>query len=187
MCNVTTAVRSYEKYYIVSTQSDKNHCWLPQPSHQVLPLLATELKNENHPEYVDDVTTYANVRDMTHLGGDFVPFWTFFDKFVPNVAGKKVWSNKVKILATITDSGCVMITDEAFTVVALENYWDRWYNQKTAKWTDSRHGKQQFMGWSDEAYTRYDEVCKRIKKQWSTKTSKGLEKEFKMRVPVMHM
>jgi hypothetical protein len=39
-----------------------------------------ELKNENRVEYVDAV----------HLGGNFVPFWTFFDKFVPNIAGKKV-------------------------------------------------------------------------------------------------
>jgi hypothetical protein len=35
------------------------------------------------------------------------------------------------------------------------------------------------MGWSDEAYTRYVEVCKRIKKQRGTKTSKGLEKASK--------
>jgi hypothetical protein len=137
---------------------------MPPPSHQVLQLLATELRNENHVEYVDDIfTMYAKVRDLKHLGGDFVPFWTLVDKFVP------------KIPATITTSECVTITDETFTGVGLENYWDRWYNQKTAKWTDSRHGNQQFMGWSDEAYTRYDEVCNNIKKQWGTQTSKCMQ------------
>ena len=35
----------------------------------------------------------------------------------------KVWSIKVKIAKTITESGCVTITDEAFTQMALENYW----------------------------------------------------------------
>jgi hypothetical protein len=70
---------------------------------------------------------HANVRKLTHLKGDFAPFWTFFDKFVPNIASKKVWSNKVKISARITDSKCEMITDKAFIVVALENNWDHCY------------------------------------------------------------
>ena len=36
------------------------------------------------------------------------------------------------------------------------------------------------MGWSDEAYDRYDAACKLIANQRGTAASKGLEKEFKI-------
>jgi hypothetical protein len=94
--------------------------------------------------------------------------------------GVNIWSIKAKIANTITSSGCVTITDEAFTMLALENYWGRWFHQEPAQWTDSRPGNQQFMGWSDEAYNRYDAACKLIAKQRGTVASKGLEKEFKI-------
>lgn len=116
------------------------------------------------------------------MTSSFDPFWIFFDKLVPNVAGRKVWSNKIKVSRTITESGCVTITDEAFTILAIENYWERWMDpRKSAKWTDSRRGNQQFMGWSDEAYTRYDNACKLIKTQRATPVSKQLENQFKTR------
>jgi hypothetical protein len=139
------------------------------------------MKRENHEEYYDDITRYANVRGAEDLDNDFGPFWTFFDKFVPHVAGVKVWSIKAKIANTVTDSGCVTITDEAFTMLALENYWGRWFHNQPAQWTDSWRGNQQFMGWSDEAYDRYDAACKLISKQRGTTRSKGLEKEFKIK------
>jgi hypothetical protein len=148
------------------------------PTDPVLCLLLTEMKNQQHDGYVDDVTKYANVR-ANDLKEDFLAFWTFFDKFVPCVSGVKIWSTKVKIARTITESGCVTITDEAFTILALENYWDRWFHNKPALWTDSRRGNQQFMGWSDEAYNRYDDACKLIQKQRATESSRSLEKEFK--------
>ena len=37
------------------------------------------------------------------------------------------------------------------------------------------------MGWSDEAYDRYDAACKLISTQRGTVASKALEKEFKIR------
>jgi hypothetical protein len=74
----------------------------------------------------------------------------------------------------------VTITDEAFTMLALKNYWGRWFHNQPAQWTDSRQGNQQFMGWSDEAYDRYDAACKLIDKQQGTVASKRLEKDFKI-------
>jgi hypothetical protein len=138
------------------------------------------MKTEQHEEYVDDVTTFADVRGLESTD-NYLPFWTFFDKVVPCVAGVKVWSTKVKISKTVTDSGCVTITDEAFTVLALENYWGRWFHKQPAQWTDSRRGNQQFMGWSDEAYNRYDDVCKTIKRQRGTAASRSLEQQFQNR------
>jgi hypothetical protein len=64
----------------------------------------------------------------------------------------------LKILKKVTNNGCVTITDEAFTIMAL--------------------GNQQFMGWSDQVYNHYDDVCKLIKKQRGNTASTGLEKEF---------
>jgi hypothetical protein len=139
----------------------------------------TEMKAEQHVDYVDDVTNYLDVR-AAKSDDEFSPFWTFFDKLVPCVAGVKIWSIKVKISDTVTGSNCVTVTDEAFTMLALENYWGRWFHAQPAKWTDSRRGNQQFMGWSDEAYTRYDDACRRIKKQRGTTASKTLEKLFKI-------
>jgi hypothetical protein len=161
--------------------SEYQNVWsdaLHDPPNTVLSLLWTEMKNQQHDGYVDDVTKYANVR-ANNLQDDFLSFWTFFDKFVPCVSGVKIWSTKVKIARTITESGCVTITDEAFTILALENYWDRWFHNKPALWTDSRRGNQQFMGWSDEAYNRYDDACKLIQKQRATESSRSLEREFK--------
>ncbi len=137
------------------------------------------MKKEKHEEYHDDITRYANVR-ATDLKTNFGPFWTFFDKFVPHVAGVKVWSVKARIANTVTDGGCVTITDEAFTMLALENYWGRWFHIQPAQWTDSRRGNQQFTGWIDEAYDRYDAACKLISTQRGTVASKALEKEFKI-------
>ncbi len=78
-------------------------------SKPMLHMLLTEMKKTNHEEYYNNVTRYANLR-ATDLEKDFGPFWTFFDKFVPNVAGVKVWSVKAKIANTITDGkirGCM--------------------------------------------------------------------------------
>jgi hypothetical protein len=74
------------------------------------------------------------------------PSYALFPFGVPYMAGVKIWATKVKIAETITKCGCVTITDEGFTILALETYWDQWFHNKTAKWTDSRRGNQQFMG-----------------------------------------
>ena len=100
------------------------------------------MRDTHHEDHVDDVTLYENDKDVD-IETNFVPFWTFFDKFVPCVAGVKVWSVKVKIGKTITKSGCVTITGKAFTQMALGNYWGRWFHQETVRWTDSRCGNQQ--------------------------------------------
>ena len=117
------------------------------------------------------------------LQGRCVIGWLFpvldvFDKFVPCVAGVNIWSTKLKILKTVTNNGFVTITDEAFTIMALGNFWGCWFHQQPAQWTDSCRGNQQFMGWSDQVYNHYDDACKLIKKQRGNTASKGLQKEF---------
>ena len=84
---------------------------------------------------------------------------------VPCVAGKKVWTDRAKLVGPISAGGKVSITDEAFTELCILNYWDKWLYRGHAKWTDSRGGNSAFKGWDVEAYTQFDAICKRIKQQ----------------------
>ena len=68
--------------------------------------------------------------------------------------------------------------DEAFTILALENYWARWHEGATARWTDSRLGNYQYMGWADAAYTRFDQLCTLLQAQRLTEINKELEIVF---------
>jgi hypothetical protein len=49
--------------------------------------------------------------------------------------------------------------DAAFTILALKNYWACWHEGATARWTDSKQVKYQYMEWADVAYTRFDQLC----------------------------
>ena len=92
-------------------------------------------------------------------------FELFFDRLVPCVAGKKVWTDRAKLVAGISAGGKVSITDEAFTELCVLNYWNKWVYRGHAKWTDARAGNSPFNGWQVEAYTQFDAICKRIKQQ----------------------
>jgi hypothetical protein len=105
-------------------------------------------------------------------------FNIFFDRLLPCVAGKKIWGNKDKIDSTISDSGKITVTDEAFAELCIQNYWERWTSNKSAQWTDARGGNTHFKGWSNDAYQKYDETCRRIKAQRETTESKAMEMAF---------
>ncbi len=99
----------------------------------------------------------------------------FFDRLLPCVAGKKLWTNKDKMGNTITEGGKISVTDEAFTELCLLNYWEKWTAEKDAQWTDSRGGNSHFKGWSTDAYVKFDEICKRVHAQRTTEASKAME------------
>jgi hypothetical protein len=73
-------------------------------------------------------------------------FNLFFNRLMPCVAGKKVWTSRDKMACAITDGGKITITDEAFTELCLLNYWDKWSVNRPAKWTDARKGNCSFKG-----------------------------------------
>jgi hypothetical protein len=81
------------------------------------------------------------------------------------VAGKKLWANKDKMVTTISNSGKILVTDEAFAELCLLNYWERWTSNKSAQWTDACGGNTHFKGWSNDAYQRFDEICRQINTQ----------------------
>jgi hypothetical protein len=119
----------------------------------------------------------VDIREPTNLlHQDY--FNLFFDRLLPCVAGKKVWTSKDKMACAITDGGKISVTDEAFTELCLLNYWDKWSENKPAKWTDSRGGNCSFKGWSNDAYQQFDSICKRIRAQRETEESKAMEVLF---------
>ena len=64
-------------------------------------------------------------------------FFHFFDIVVTSITGKRKFSAQAKVSTTISGSGFVTVSDEAFAEVVVMNYWDRWFNKRTAKWTDA--------------------------------------------------
>jgi hypothetical protein len=63
--------------------------------------------------------------------GDPKAFYFFFDDLVPCVAGHKVWTLREKAIKLISEAKKVAsVLDEAFTILALTKYWERWTGNK---------------------------------------------------------
>ena len=120
---------------------------------------------------------FLNIRDQKNMDQQGY-FNMFFDRLLPCVAGKKMWANKDKMASTISDGGKISVTDEAFTELCLLNYWDRWTGNKCAQWTNARGGNTHCKGWSNEAYLKFDVICRRIKEQRESRQSKAMELAF---------
>jgi hypothetical protein len=101
------------------------------------------------------------------------------------VAGRKIWTERQKAVRLILESKkIVSVLDKAFTILALENYWERWREGATAKWTDSRQGNYQYMGWADATYKRFDQLCTLLQAQHQNEINKELERAFLARARV---
>ena len=98
-------------------------------------------------------------------------FSFFFDTFVTCVSGKKNWTPSVKVNMTISGSGRVSVSDEAFTELVLLNYWNRWVSQGKPIWTESRIGSIEFQGWSSEGHMKFNELFKRIVNQQNSENN----------------
>ena len=92
--------------------------------------------------------------------GDLEAFYFFFDDLVPCVAGRKVWTLREKAIKLILEAKKVVsVLDEAFTILALMTYWERWTGNGTTRCTDSKAGNYQYMGWADAPYIQFDELA----------------------------
>ncbi len=95
------------------------------------------------------------------------------------MAGGKVWTLPEKAIKLISEAKKVVsVLDEVFTILALMNSWERWTGNGTARWTDSKAGNYQYMGWADAAYVQFDELCKQICEQRQTVSSMKLEQMY---------
>ena len=139
-------------------------------------------KTEKFPDHLRDKEAFSNVRfhDRKKNPKEAEDRWfCFFDALVPCIAGKKIWTNQVKISKTITESNCVTVVDEAFTVLCIENYWPKWVKGGVTRWTQSRSGNTGYMGWDKVAYTRFVCLCKHIKHMRETDESIKMEMKFR--------
>jgi hypothetical protein len=131
---------------------------------------------------------FSNVRASCDESEGFEPFWLFFDRLIANIAGKKVWTNRDKVGERISTGGKITIVDEAFTILAIQNYWPKWFSTtgvpEPARWTDSRQGNSQYMGWHEDAYSKFDQLCRRIQAQRLTAQSQTLEKTFQQQATI---
>jgi hypothetical protein len=121
-----------------------------------------------------DPTAYLPFRNMATETSQ-KHFFTLFDSMMECVSGKKVWTPKEKVRQRISPSGKVSITDEAFIVLCLENYWEKWKSMSAGavsttdganiatgtltRWTDARRGHCQFGGWEAEGLHRFNALC----------------------------
>lgn len=140
------------------------------------------MKKESLPEFLRTEGAFSNVRYIGNRKsakevGD--QCWCFFDVLVPCIAGKKIWTNQRKMAERITESNCVTVVDEAFTVLCIENYWNKWVNGGVTMWTQSRSGNIGYMGWDKEAYARFVVLCKHIKEERLSEVSMDIEVQFR--------
>jgi hypothetical protein len=134
------------------------------------------MQDEKVPDFLKVKDAFSDVRGSARNNDESITrCWYFFSALVPSIAGKKIWKSDVMMSKTVTDSGCVTILDEAFTVLCMENYWNKWVNKGVTEWTKSRSGNTGFMGWDKTAYTRFVELCHRIKVQRNERESYDLE------------
>ena len=137
------------------------------------------MQDENVPNFLKFEAAFSNARGNDRNNEDsIIRSWYFFSALVPSIAGKKIWKSDVMMSKKITDSGCVTCLDEAFTILCIENYWNKWVNKGVTAWTKSRTGNTGFMGWDKRAYTRFVELCRRIKRQRDESASDDLEHWF---------
>ena len=176
--------KTYEKYLTVSRRTIDS-CVLLNKYHF------------SHPHQCG-IDVFIELRASGQLGASassYLPFrniegeearkncFVFYDKMLECTAGKKKWTRKAKVLGTVTASQDITPSDEAFTILCLENYWDKWMagrktamrgsentengqdatNKTLTKWTDSRCGHYQFGGWNDAGLVRYNDLYQECK------------------------
>jgi hypothetical protein len=140
------------------------------------------LKDKNLPRSLTEKTAFSNVRGVNEETEDSsTTFWYFFSALVPSIAGKKIWTQEVMLSKLIQESLFVTVVDEAFTILCIENYWEKWVNKGEVLWTETHQGSTGFMGWQTAGYERFVYLCKRIKHQRQETVSEDLEEKFKER------
>jgi hypothetical protein len=91
-------------YFVVLTQSAAEMC-------PIYPVLMESLAN------------ITNIRGTTIDGNHHEAFLFFFDALIPAVAGCKIWMPWEQSARLILESKKVVpVLDEAYTILALENY-----------------------------------------------------------------
>jgi hypothetical protein len=105
-------------------------------------------------------------------------FNLFFDRLMPCVAGKKVWTSRDKMACAITDGGKITITDEAFILNCAS-----WITGTNGPRRGQQNGQMRVKGTvvlrgGATMPTKFDSICNRIRAQRETDKSKAMEMGF---------
>jgi hypothetical protein len=105
-------------------------------------------------------------------------------------SGKKVWTKTKRCTSYISeDASTVSISDEAFLLLCLDNYWDRWMREASdldctthtpAKFTDSRKGRHHFGGWNVQGLNRFNILYDLVKQDRQRDMEKGGQAESEL-------
>lgn len=133
-------------------------------------LSSTELKKKDRlPAFLNDILQMRGNQDV---------FVIFCEYFLSKVVGITAWKTEC---CTKTVSEMASVSDEAFTYLLLENYWDEWankdpkaYREETAynhetntrgrrtptkgKYTKDSVGSRRYGGWSEDGLHRFNEL-----------------------------
>ena len=154
---------------------------------------------ENYRDYFDKDGSLIPGRE-----GNYEAFVYFVDRILTSV-NSRVNDYSPKVRKAVELSKVFTVTDEAFALITLENYYERWVRmleagkndadedsegggvlldkttQRThdwfsAKYTSSQRGKQA-MGWNVEGVARFTELAGMVKtRRWDDRMGSGLEK-----------
>ena len=151
-----------------------------------------------HPENLHffELDTICKLR-QANTTDEIKAFNWFFGEFMECVSGKRVWSrHKYHNLiseAVNRDTGVQIITvsDEAFGLLLLENYLDKWKKQFVAKangvvldkkldgkYTASSKGNYVFGGWSKAGQKRFNYYVRMVKEDRASAKAKEMETKF---------
>ncbi len=115
-------------------------------------------------------------RDDPHV------FTIFCVSFLACLVGKIIFKEKV---LTEPIANFVTVSDEAYTLVYLENSYDRWMAESkdepkppTKKWTSDNLAATLYKGWNQEGIVRYNELYKNVKEKRKEKGTKEFELDF---------
>ncbi len=115
-------------------------------------------------------------------------FLWFVGEFVESVAGRKTWGKQkyLKLMSEPTREGgkpIVSVSDEAFALLMLDNYYERWIKERMerfekskqltpdkkfvrgrkGKYTAPKNGNREYRGWSNEGILEYGRLLKMVR------------------------
>lgn len=116
-------------------------------------------------------------------------FTFLIEHLLGHVIGKREW-NMIKCFHMVSDR--VSISDEAYTLLLLENVYEKWLKLKPqqpgekqtivkGKYTNPEKGasNEKYKGWTVKGFERYNELYKNVERNRNQKWAKAVEMKAK--------
>jgi len=109
-------------------------------------------------------------------------FYMLYEELMPCCVGRGDWGPEQWVQGSISDGTNVTVSDEAFVVLCLENYWDGWTGRKgyKNKCTDKTKGNLKFGGWAGEGLRRFNTLCNMVHVSRNCESGMAADLAFKL-------